>query len=71
MKGASCPTHRREGREELKNGNAPLEWQLLHQNGSASGLPTQEAKEKCVCVCVCVFSEGVSDREGEWGGGRE
>ena len=65
MKGASCPTHKTEGREELKNEIAQLEWQLLHQNGSASVLPTQEAKEKCVCP------EGVSDREGVEGGGRE
>ena len=65
MKGASCPIHKTEGREELKNESAPLEWQLLLLNGSASVLPTQEAKEKCVCVCP----EGVSDREG--GEGRE
>ena len=64
MKGASCSIHKTEEKEELKNESAPLEWQLFHQNGSASALLTLEAKEVCVCVCVCVCVH-VSKRERE------
>ena len=65
VRGAAYSTHKREGRGELKNESAGLEWQLLHQNGSALVPLTQEAKKVCECACVYVsVYESESKREG-------